>query len=150
MNPAHPDATTHALLAALLEQGRAVHLLSGALTAVSLAGLGLAAAFPSGFLFPAILAGAVLLGAAETYLAVRVGFDAAIFRLKAAGETGWPDVDRGLSALHLVARERLQRSDESRAEGALRLFRRQGSAAASQGLLVLTAFAAQAWLARTG
>ena len=147
MSAAPSDATTHALLAALLEQGRAVHLFSAALTAVSLAGLGVATLFPTGLLLPALFAGAVLLGTAETFLAVRVGFDAAIFRLKAAGEAEWPEVDRGLSALNLVAGNNPARSDESRANGALRLFRRQGLAAASQGLLVLAAFAAQAWLA---
>lgn len=144
MSAARPEATAQALLAALLEQGRTIHHFSCGLTALSLAGLGLSAVLSPGPVFSVLLACSALLGAVETFLAVRVGFDAAIFRLVAAGGAHWDDVDRGLAGLNLVA-EGESRSSESRLKGALRLLRRQGSAAALQGLLVLTACLTQAW-----
>lgn len=144
MSEANPPAATYALLAALLDAGRAIHFLSLAVTIVSLAGLGLSSALSLGLASACLLAVAVVIGAFETYLAVRVGFDAAIFRLVAAGEAGWDEVDRGLAGLNLAASPAFPRSPASRIKGALRLLRRQGLTTASQALLALAAFAARA------
>ncbi len=144
MSTTPSEAAAHALAAALLEQGRTVHLLSCAMTAVSLAGLGLVLAFSPNPAACLLVATAALLGAAEAYLAVRVGFDAAIFRLAAAGAMEWDDFDRARTALGLVRGQPIPRSGESRAKGALGLLRRQGLAAALQFGMLLAASAALA------
>lgn len=143
-------ATRQALAGALLGQGGSVHLFSCALTISSVAGLGLVSVLPGAPASPALLLCSALLGVAETYFAVRVGFDAAIFRLAARGAADWDGVDRGLASLGLVAPAGVPRSEESRVKGALRLLRRQVLAAALQGLLLLTALATGAYGFRVG
>lgn len=136
--------------AALLDQGRIVDRLSRPLTAAALIGL---------LVYPAILgrpawvligfAGLVVLaGVAETYFAIRVGFDAALFRLLASG----PDVpdfagtDAALTRLGLLPATKVGRPAEARVDGARRLFEFQILAVVAQVLSVLAgACLAQTW-----
>lgn len=143
------DAASRAVAAVtadLLGQGRRIHDGSRLLTVA--AGLGLIAGIISPYtLAPVLAAGlAALLGLVETYLAVRVGFDAALFDRLSGRTAALPDLaalDGALTTLGLIEGGKTGRPLAVRAEGARRLLAWQGRALAGQvAILIAGAFAA--------
>ena len=139
------SAATRELLfctAALLEQGRAVDRLSRPLTAASLIALLLrwtVASTPPGSLVACAWLVATA-GIGEIYLAIRVDFDAALFRRLSDGEDRSADgLDAALTRLGLLPAHKRGRAVEVRVAGARRLFRWQVIAVGAQ---VATVFAA--------
>lgn len=145
MSPDTEDRSTIGACAALLEQGRILDGLSRLLTAVAV-GLLFAGAFglvPKALAVPVALI-AVAFGLAETRLAIRVGFDAALLR-DTAHRPQLAALDAALVRLGLIASEKAGRPLEERLAGAMRLMRRQGLCLAGQiGVLVLGALVAAA------
>jgi hypothetical protein len=136
-----------ATTAALLDQGRAVDRLSRLVTAAALAGLLLGPlvghAPPAAI---AVLALVALAGAAELFFALRVGFDAALFRRLAAeaGAPGFADLDAALVRLALIPSGKAGRPAAERAFGAKRLLVCQGLALIVQIAVALVGGAALA------
>jgi hypothetical protein len=126
------DSASRQLIAAaacLLDQGCIVDGLSRLVTATALFVLMLPVVLPaSPQKLPAVILSAVaVLGAIEAFFAVRVGFDAALFRRLATGSgpLDFNDLDNALSGLGLTAERRADRSAADRVTGARRLFYRQ-------------------------
>jgi hypothetical protein len=147
---APPKASPRDVAAAaadLLDQGAIVDRLSRPLTIAALIGLIVGLGVELGALLIAGLLLVTLAGLAETYLALRTGFDAALFRRLATGDEGaMPDLgklDAALIELGLIAESKTERAIEQRALGARRLLALQGSALVLQVAVVLlaTAFA---------
>ena len=135
-----------AVTADLLGEGRRIHDVSRLLTFA--AGLGLIVGIVSPrALVPVLAAGlAALLGLVETYLAIRVGFDAALFDRLSGRTAALPDLealDGALTSLGLIEGGTADRPIAARAAGARRLLAWQGRALAVQvAILVAGAFAA--------
>ena len=126
---------------AFLEQGRVIDRLSRAVTASAIVSILIAlavAAHP-----PRVLVGvasvAAFAGFAEMYFAVRVGFDASLFRrvAEAAGPPEFAATDAALEGMGLMAPAKCGRPVEARIAGACRLFRLQVLALAAQVLSLL-------------
>src|SRR5262249_42719093 len=85
-------------------------------------------------------------GAAELFFAIRVGFDAALFRRLAAeaGAPGFADLDAALLRLGLMTPGKAGRPAADRALGARRLLACQGLALIVQILLALVGGAVMA------
>lgn len=136
-----PTARMLATAAALLDQGRSVDRLSGFLTVAALGGAiaGALLTTPRPVLLVTLCLSAVA-GLAETYLAIRVGFDAALLRgLVVEAQSGTPNLralDDALARLGLVANHKGERQLEDRLRGAQRLFYRQLAATAVQAALI--------------
>jgi hypothetical protein len=117
-----------AAAAALLAQGRGLDRLSRLLTVTALAALVAVAVLGAPKLMVvALLALSVLAGVNELYFAVRVGFDAALFRrLADAAETSeLTSLDQALIAIGLLPADKAGRPLEQRIAGACRLFYKQ-------------------------
>ncbi|HRE21668.1 MAG TPA: hypothetical protein PKW21_11640 [Rhabdaerophilum sp.] len=116
---ASPDAI---VLAALLEQGQTIHMASLALAlgTVVLASQGVNGGPET--VVCVIVAPALL---AEIYLAIRVGFDARLFRALGESRLTLEALDAGLAASGLLAPEKATRTLQPRFTGALHLFRMQ-------------------------
>ena len=141
-----PDPASQQLIAAaacLLDQGRVVDGLSRLLTAAALLVLLLPAVLPaSPERLPAvILATVALLGILETFFAVRVGFDAALFHRLSAGPDAldFGNLDNALIRLGLAREPPPGRSAPDRVAGASRLLYRQATMLALQICLVAAA-----------
>jgi hypothetical protein len=136
------DRSLLAATAALLTQGRTLDCLSRLLTAGALFGL-LAHAVVNDadpMLATLALLIAALAGFVQSYYAVRVGFDAALFRQFA--ETATPDLailDATLDRLGLLPAEKIGRPIEARIAGARALLRMQTLALIVQIVVVLGA-----------
>jgi hypothetical protein len=138
------DALTRpvaATLAALFAQGRIVDAMSRGLTVAAALALMLLPAFASRPLtLPITVLGVVMLaGIAEIYLAVRIGFDAALF-WQLAADPGGPDLaalDGALVQLELLSPTKVGRPLPARIVGAQRLLRRQAVLVIVQACLVL-------------
>jgi hypothetical protein len=136
-----------AAAADLLDQGAIIDRLSRPLTIAALIGLIVGLGVELGALLVAGLLLVTLAGLAETYLALRTGFDATLFRRLATGNEGAaPDLgklDAALIELGLLAESKTERAIEQRALGARRLLVLQGSALVLQVAVILlaTAFA---------
>ncbi len=134
-----------AAAADLLDQGAVIDRLSRPITIAALLGLIVGLGIELGALLTAGLLFVSLAGLIETYLALRVGFDAALFRRLEQGEAdGMPDLgtlDAALAALGLLPRSKVARSVEQRALGARRLLTLQGAALALQVAIILLATA---------
>lgn len=115
--------------AALLDQGRVIDRLARLLTAAALAGsvIYAAAIGPPSMLLAGLAIATVLSGLAELYLAMRVGFDAALFRAvaNASGEPNFVALDDALARLDLLPPAKRGRPADARIAGARRLFRWQ-------------------------
>jgi len=142
-----------AAAAALLDQGQRADRLSRPITAASAIVLLLLPAFlgPPPVLLTTILALVVLLGLIELYLAIRVSFDAALFRRLAAAPEGFDRarLDRALSRLGLIPEDKAGRPIVERIAGARRLLAWQGMTLAAQILLVLIGAGLSAALGRS-
>ncbi len=119
---APPKASPRDVAAAaadLLDQGAIVDRLSRPLTIAALIGLIVGLGVELGALLIAGLLLVTLAGLAETYLALRTGFDAALFRRLATGDEGaTPDLgklDAALIELGLIAESKTERAIEQRA-----------------------------------
>lgn len=127
--------------AALLDQGRIVDRLSRLLTAAALAAILIGSAMATRP--PWILIGSAALvtltGLVETYLAIRVGFDAALFNhvANAPEAPDFASVDAALAQLGLLPTTTHGRPAGVRIAGARRLFRLQTLFLAAQVLSVL-------------
>lgn len=135
--------------AALLDQGRTVDRLSRTLTASALIGMVVypAAAGPLPLPLAATAVGVALAGFAELYLAIRVGFDAALFhRLATAPEPpDFGDIDRALTELGLLPRDGRDRPAGARIAGAKTLMQRQLLALVVQVLISAAGAVALMW-----
>jgi len=123
-----------------LEQGRIVDGLSRLLTGAALVVVAIGPGAADAVAIPAVAAGLV-----ETYLAVRVGFDAALFRrMGGAPQTAdFAGTDAALTRLGFPPAGRHGRPASARIGGARRLFRFQVLALTLQVLLLLSAAAAR-------
>lgn len=135
-----------AAAADLLDQGAIINHLSRPLTVAALIGLIVGLGVELGALLVAGLLLVTLAGLAETYLAIRIGFDAKLFRRLAEGND--PVVtpgrlDAALIKLGVLTESHPERAIEQRASSARRLLVLQGSALVLQVAVVLlaTAFA---------
>jgi hypothetical protein len=143
-----PDLASRQVIAAaacLLDQGRVVDGLSRLLTAAALLVLLLPAVLCASpqRLAAGILAAVALLGILETFLAVRVGFDAALFHRLSAGPEAvdFDNLDTALVRLGLVGEPRPGRSTADRVAGAFRLLQRQAVMLGLQVALIAAAVA---------
>ena len=143
------DAASRAVAAVtadLLGQGRRIDAGSRLLTVA--AGLGLIAGIVSPYtLAPVLAAGlAALLGLVETYLALRVGFDAALFDRLSGRTAALPDLaalDGALTTLGLIDGREDRSAPCGPGRGRTRLLAWQGRALAGQvAILIAGAFAA--------
>lgn len=124
-----PTRMLLACAAALLDQGRTVDRLSRPLTAAALIGM---LVYPAAIGQPplALAAAAIvvaLAGFAESYVAIRTAFDAALFhRLASAPEpVDFGDLDQALTELGLLPAAKRGRAADARIAGARRLMRLQ-------------------------
>ncbi len=136
------EAGLAAMAAALLDQGRYIHAASLVVMAGT-TGLAVIAAMTgrldAGLAF--LGAGAFVATIAELWLAIRVGFDAALFRAVACGEIDMRQLDSALQRFGLMPVEKAGRPIELRIRGALRLLRLQGFCLLVALLLLLGALA---------
>jgi hypothetical protein len=136
------DRDLATIAAALLDQGRRAHALSRLVTVAALFVLMLLAAMPGSpsLLMPALLGPVALLGLGEAYLAVRVGFDAALFRRLAAPAEALDlaRLDEALLRLGLIPPAETGRPIAERIAGARRLLQWQGLMLALQAVLIFT------------
>ncbi|MDB5600566.1 MAG: hypothetical protein JWN71_2610 [Xanthobacteraceae bacterium] len=135
------DRSLLAATAALLTQGRTLDHLSRLLTAGALFGL-LAHAVVNDadpMLATLALLIAALAGFVQTYYAVRVGFDAALFRQFAETASDLAVLDATLDRLGLLPAEKIGRPIEARIAGARALLRMQTLALMIQIVVVLCA-----------
>jgi len=118
------DRAASAALADLLAQGQVLHLLSAALCAGAAAAVFLVPGWRSA-IGPAVI---LLAGLAETWMALRVGFDARCFlRISAAAEDhDLTAFDRSLMQLGLMPQSKAGRPIALRMAGAQRLLAIQG------------------------
>jgi len=140
-----PPRDVAAAAADLLDQGAIIDRLSRPITIAALIGLMVGLGLELGALLIAGLLLVTLAGLAETYLALRTAFDAALFRRLSMGNEGQDlgKLDAALVELGLIAESKSERAIDERALSARRLLVLQGSALALQVAVVLlaTAFA---------
>jgi hypothetical protein len=130
-----------AAAADLLDQGAIIDRLSRPITIAALIGLMVGLGIELGALLIAGLMLVTLAGLAETYLAFRTGFDAALFRQLSTGNEG-PDLGRLDAALAELGLEgKAEGNIEQRASAARRFLVLQGSALVLQVAVVLLATA---------
>jgi hypothetical protein len=132
-----------ATAADLLDQGAIIDRLSRPITIAALIGLMVGLGLGLGALLIASLLLVSLAGIAETYLAFRTGFDAALFRRLAASDHGADlgKLDAALIELGLVSENMTERVIAERTSGARRLVVLQGSALLFQVAVILLATA---------
>ena len=127
--------------AAFLDQGRTIDRLSRLLTAAALIAILIGPAITTQP--PWVLIGSAVLvmlaGLAETYFAIRVGFDAALFRqlANASEAPGFAGTDAALTQLGLLPTTKHRRPAGARVAGARRLFGLQMLFLVAQVLSVL-------------
>ena len=134
-----------AAAADLLDQGATINRLSRPLTIAALIGLIIGLGVELGALLVAGLLLVALAGLAETYLAIRIGFDAKLFRRLAEGDDDpaatLGRLDAALIELGVLTESNPERAIEQRASSARRLLVLQGSALVLQVAVVLLATA---------
>ncbi len=127
-----------ACAAALLEQGRVVDRLSRPLTVTALIGMAISAFMvaPAAWWLFAWTMLVLLAGLAETYLAIRVGFDGRVFRAVAA-DADFAATDAALMRLGLLPAAKAGRPADVRIGGARRLLGLQVAALAAQVVIIV-------------
>jgi hypothetical protein len=142
-----------AAAAALLDQGQRADHLSRPITAAAVIVYLLLPAVlgPLPPVLATILALVAILGLVELYLAIRIGFDAALFHRLAAVPEGFDcaRLDRTLIRLGLTPEARAGRPIIERISGARRLLMWQGLILAAQVLLILVGAGLSASLGRS-
>lgn len=130
-------AVIAAIAASYLRQGRALDKISRALTLIGciaiVVGTYTAAPLPITLLAALV----VLIGLAETYFALRVGFDAEIFSHLARGSFSATTFDGSMKRLKLIGADRTARPMSERGRGAMTLVRRQAVAVGLQIVCIL-------------
>jgi len=130
------DRAASAAMADLLDQGRPIHLLSVALCTGAMVAL-LLAPDPRSAIGPATI---LLAGLAETWVTIRVGFDARCFRRIADPDgPGLAGFDAALGRLGLMPDGKAGRPLAPRLAGAGRLLRLQGVILIAQVAMALLA-----------
>ncbi|MGL4438118.1 MAG: hypothetical protein ACRCUE_02510 [Bosea sp. (in: a-proteobacteria)] len=121
------EAGMASMAAALLEQGRQIHAAT-LVVMVGIIGLAIIGAATDRLNAPVALLGTGVLvaAAAELWLAIRTGFDAALFRAVACGQIDLRRLDAALLRFRLIPVEKSGRPIELRIKGGLRLLRLQG------------------------
>jgi hypothetical protein len=148
------DRDLAAVAAALLDQGHRADGLSRLMTAAALVALMILPAVPGRWsvLLPVMVGVVALVGLSEAYLAMRVGFDAALFR-RLAGDPGGFDLNRldsALLRLNLVPPAKTGRPFAERVTGARRLLQWQGRMLALQTALILAGAGVAVWRGQSG
>jgi hypothetical protein len=141
--------------ASLLRRGDLLDRLSTGFTLLgALLGLSQYVLTSPGFWGVTCGSGLLVLGLWQKYWAVRVAFDADLFRrlAESAADLGerTQALDQALIALNLQPAERSGRTWDQRIAGALKLLRRQALLVAAQVLLTLVFILATPWLAVAG
>lgn len=141
--------------ASLLRRGDLLDRLSTGFTLLgALLGLSRYVLTSPGFWGVTCSSGLLVLGLWQKYWAVRVAFDADLFRrlAESAADLGerTQALDQALIALNLQPAERSGRTWDQRIAGALKLLRRQALLVAAQVLLTLVFILATPWLAVAG
>lgn len=117
--------------ALLLGQGKRIDRISRAVTLIAVAGLVLVALLPTAILRGAVapLALVVVLGLAQAFYALRVGFDARLFEALGSGMPAatLDRLDAALIGLGLLPQAKAGRALEPRLAGAMRLMRWQAA-----------------------
>lgn len=142
-DPTTDDRTVAAIATHLLAQGAMVHRLSSALTIASLLAVLLLVLLlpPARHATVILVALAVVAGLAELWFALRVAFDARVFRLLSRGDS--PDgltlsaFDTAMGALGLMPQDKRGRPIAARLQGALRLLRWQVALLLTQVAILL-------------
>ena len=131
-------AVIAAIAASYLRQGRLLDKISRGLTLIGSVAVivGTYASAPLAVIGLAALS--VLLGLAETYFALRAGFDAEIFSHLATGSFSATTFDGSMKRLKLIHSERTPRPMSDRARGAMGLVRKQAVAIGLQIVSILT------------
>jgi len=114
-------------VAALLEQHTKIHLLSVATTAAAIVMLMASVLFsaPPSSLWLLTAIAVIAAGLAETWLALRVGFDRRLLQSIAADPEKLLQWDRALLGLKLLPESRAGRDPDMRLQGCIRLLKRQ-------------------------
>ena len=131
------ESVAAGIVADLLDQGVIVHRQS--IIATGAAVFFLIAAVLTGTVSPAplyVFLAVPLLGLGEAYLAMRIGFDAALFR-KVARDLPLPALDESMVRLGIIDEEAGGRSLQVRFGGCRQLLRRQVISVALQYLLIV-------------
>jgi hypothetical protein len=131
-------AVIAAIAASYLRQGRLLDKISRGLTLIGSVAVivGTYASAPLAVIGLAALS--VLLGLAETYFALRAGFDAEIFSHLATGSFSATTFDGSMKRLKLIHSDRTPRPMSDRARGAMGLVRYQAAAIGLQIVSILT------------
>lgn len=138
LSAAEADGRAADIAAALLRQGSRIDSLSRILTGVALLA-GLLMAGQGAQFAISLCIGAVGAGLAQLYLAIRVGFDAALFG-GLSGEAGDLDAfDKAMTKLGLMPPSKAGRPLTVRIAGASRLMALQGAALGIQVVLLASA-----------
>jgi hypothetical protein len=132
------DARAADIAAALLRQGGRIDSLSRILTGVALLAALLIARHGTP-LAVSLCIGAVGAGIAQLYLAIRVGFDAALFGGLTGETADLAAFDRAMARLGLMPEAKAGRPLGSRIAGASRLMALQGAALGCQVVLLASA-----------
>jgi hypothetical protein len=131
------------LTADALASAATLDVLATGFTLVAAAGIALLALHPAGALPFAALALVILLGLVAKWLALRVRFDALVFfsLVDAVPKSGFDTghLDRALRGVGMLHPGKEGRDWDTRCHGALRLMRRLGWLAVTQGLLFVLA-----------
>jgi len=134
-----PDlATRAAVLADLLAQGRIIHagsMLATFVGLLALAGSALVADLAS-VVCVAWASSAALLGLIESYFAIRVGFDRALFRRVGHG-LSLDTLDSSLAALDLIDEDGQGAAFTRRKRGCMRLLAWQAGVTVAQYILII-------------
>lgn len=126
------DRLSLAVAASLLEQGRIIDGASRLVTAAALVGALLVGTTTSASTAVPMLA-AIVLGLLQTWLAVRVGFDAALFsRLAAGPDVSTASFDAVMTGMGLLPPTKAGRAWSIRIAGARRLMLWQGAVVLAQ------------------
>lgn len=148
MTAADNDRLRLAAVAALLAQGRTIDGLSRILTAGALLGAPvLATILAPTALAPVLLVAA--LGIAQSWFAVRVGFDAALFEAASRAPSPTPSaVDDALVELRLLPAPKAGRPWPPRIAGARRLLAWQATLLALQVAVIVAIAIVLVWIGR--
>ncbi len=133
-------AATITSCAALLEQHTKIHVFSVAMTVVAgamlLVSIGFSASVSSLWLGTAAFI--VLLGLAETWFAIRVGFDRRLLSAIASGPEDLQRWDQALTELKLMPKSKTGRGLSERLHGCIRLLKMQAVLLVAQSLVAVS------------
>ena len=125
--PEQTSSAIHAsITAGVLRRGAMLHHISLLLTFLILAQFMLCRIFEKRMPHPWLLAVVVISGTLEFWFAARVALDADLFETIASEKSDLKQFDAAMVRLGMAKPEKVGRSVDERASGALHLFKRQG------------------------